>query len=72
MHLKMMSLKIFPQFLFVLRLLIYSAIVSAVIKYAVPNWLVLSELTEDAMNAIAFFCITIPVALFAFVLWLKR
>ena len=60
------------QFLFILQLFIYSAIASAVIKYIAPNWTLLNGLTIDAMNAIAFSAITIPVALFAFVLWLKR
>lgn len=61
-----------PQILFILRLLIYSAIASAVIKYAAPNWALLNNLTADMINAIALSAITIPVALFAFVLWLKR
>ena len=60
------------QFLFILQLFIYSAIVSAVIKYIAPDWTLLNGLTIDAMNAIALSAITIPVALFAFVLWLKR
>jgi hypothetical protein len=68
----MMSMEIFSQFLFVLRLLAYSAIASVVIKYAAPNWVSLTELTANTINAIAFSCITLPVALFAFFLWLKR
>ena len=61
------------QILFILRLLVYSTIASAVIKYAAPNWGVLTNnLTVDVMNASAISCITLPVGLFAFVLWLKR
>jgi hypothetical protein len=61
------------QILFILRLLIYSAIVSAIIKYAAPSWSLLNNnLTVDVINAIALALITLPVGLFAFVLWLKR
>lgn len=61
------------QILFILRLLVYSTIASAVIKYAAPNWTLLTNnLTIDVMNAIAISCITLPVGLFAFVLWLNR
>lgn len=71
-----MSLQIFSQLLlqllFIAKLLIYSLIISAGIKYIVPNWSLLNGLTNEVMNAIAFSAITIPVALFAFVLWLKR
>jgi len=53
--------------------LLYSAIVSAVIKYVLPNWNLLARgLTEEAMNMIAISLITLPVGFFAFVLWLKR
>jgi hypothetical protein len=67
----------FSQFLFVLQLLFYSAIASAVIKYILPNWPLLTNnlhtnLNIDVMNEIAFCLITIPVAFFAFVLWLER
>jgi hypothetical protein len=59
--------------LFILRLLIYSTIASAVIKYAAPNWsLLTNNLTVDVINAITLSLITLPVGLFAFVLWLKR
>ncbi|PZO43772.1 MAG: hypothetical protein DCF19_03850 [Pseudanabaena frigida] len=67
-----MALKIFSQFLFILQLLVYSAIASAVIKYVMPNLSLLNGLTADEMNVIAISTITFPVALFAFVLWLKR
>lgn len=67
-----MQLQIFSQFLFVVRLLAYSAIASAFIKYILPNWSVLKGLSTDVMNISAFIAITIPVAIFAFVLWLKR
>ncbi len=68
-----MSRPIFSQVLFVLQMFVYSAIASAVIKYVAPNWsLLMNHLTVDVMNAIAIAAITIPVALFAFVLWLKR
>ncbi|MFN5396609.1 MAG: hypothetical protein ACK5C4_03145 [Pseudanabaena sp.] len=61
------------QILFILRLLVYSAIASAVIKYVVPTWsLLANNLTVDVMNEIAISLITLPVGLFAFVLWLKR
>jgi hypothetical protein len=63
----------FADFLFVVRLLVYSAIASAIIKYAAPHWTLLTHnLNVDTMNAIAIGLITIPVAFFAFVLWLKR
>lgn len=61
------------QTLFILRLFVYSTIVSAVIKYAAPTWgLLVNNLTVDVMDAIAISAITLPVGLFAFVLWLKR
>jgi hypothetical protein len=61
------------QTLFILRLFVYSAISSAVIKYAAPTWgLLVNNLTVDVMNAIAISAIILPVSLFAFVLWLKR
>jgi hypothetical protein len=68
------------QFLFVLRLLAYSAIASAIIKYVAPHWTLLTKLTNhlhadtmvDTMNAIAINLVIMPVALFAFVLWIKR
>ena len=61
------------QILFILRLLVYSAIASAVIKYVAPTWnLLANNLTVDVMNEIAISLITLPVGLFAFVLWLKR
>ena len=71
--LNIMTRQIFSQFLFVLQMFVYSAIASAVIKYVAPNWsLLMNNLTVDVMNEIAIVAITIPVALFAFVLWLKR
>jgi hypothetical protein len=61
------------QILFILRLFVYSTIASAVIKYAAPTWgLLTNNLTLDVMNAIAISAITLPVGLFAFVLWLNR
>ena len=61
------------QILFILRLFVYSAIASAVIKYVAPTWsLLANNLTVDVMNAIAISVITLPVGIFAFVLWLKR
>ncbi len=61
------------QILFILRLFVYSTIASAVIKYAAPTWgLLVNDLTVDVMDAIAVYAITLPVGLFAFVLWLKR
>ena len=61
------------QILFILRLFVYSAIASAVIKYVAPTWgLLANHLTVDTINAIAISLITLPVGLFAFILWLKR
>ena len=61
------------QTLFILRLFVYSTIASAIIKYIAPNWLLsINNLTVDAINAIAISAITLPVGLFALVLWLKR
>ncbi len=61
------------NFLFVLQVFFYSAIASFVIKYIAPTWsLLVNNLTIDVMNAIALFLISMPVALFAFVIWLKR
>ena len=66
-------IKSFTNFLFIVRLLIYSAIASAIIKYAAPHWTLLTHnLNVDTMNAIAINLIIFPVAFFAFVLWLKR
>ena len=66
-------IKFFTDFLFVVRLLVYSAIASAIIKYAAPHWTLLTHnLNVDTMNAIAINLIIFPVAFFAFVLWLKR
>ena len=68
-----MTRQIFSQFLFVLQVFVYSAIASSVIKYVAPNWsLLMNSLTVDVMNEIAIATITIPVSLFAFILWLKR
>ena len=71
-----MSLQIFLQLfspiLFIARLLIYSLIISACLKYILPNWSLLIGLTSEVMNVIAFSLITFPVAIFAFVFWLKR
>lgn len=61
------------NFLFVLQVFFYSAIASLAIKYIAPTWsLLTNNLTVDVMNVIALFLISIPVALFAFVMWLKR
>ncbi len=61
------------NFLFVLQVFFYSAIASLVIKYIAPTWsLLVNNLTTDVMNVIALFLITMPVVLFAFVIWLKR
>lgn len=60
------------QILFIGQLLLYSAIASAIIKYLVPNWIVLNTLNTDTINAIALAAITIPVSLFALALWVKR
>jgi hypothetical protein len=66
-------IKFFANSLFVVRLLVYSAIASAIIKYAAPHWTLLTNnLNVDTMNAIAINLIIFPVAFFAFVLWLKR
>lgn len=66
-------IKFFTDFLFVVRLLTYSVIASAIIKYAAPHWTLLTHnLNVDTMNAIAINLIIFPVAFFAFVLWLKR
>lgn len=63
----------FKQILFILRLFVYSAIASAVIKYAAPTWALLTNnLTVDVMNEISISFITVPVGLFAIVLWLNR
>lgn len=68
-----MRLQIFAQLLFILQLLVYSVIISSVIKYIAPNWsLLTNNLTIDDINAISLYAITIPVAMFAFVLWLNR
>ncbi len=68
-----MLLMMFSRFLFVLQLFVYSVIISAVIKYVVPKWSLLTNyLTVDVMNPIALSAITLPVGLFAFVLWLDR
>ncbi len=72
LHLKIMPLTIVSQFLFVMRLLAYSAIASAFIKYVLPQWSVLQGLSADVMNMLALAAITIPVAVFAVILWLKR
>lgn len=69
----MTSVSPVSQVLYILRLLGYSAIISAGIKYAAPHWdLLTHNLTIDVMNAIAISLITLPVGFFAFVLWLKR
>lgn len=66
-------IKFFTDFLFVVRLLTYSAIASAIIKYAAPHWTLLTHnLNVNTMNAIAINLIIFPVAFFAFILWLKR
>ena len=65
--------QLFANSLFIVRLLVYSAIASAIIKYAAPHWTLLTHnLNVDTMNMIAINVIIFPVAFFAFVLWLKR
>jgi hypothetical protein len=58
--------------LLVLQLFLLSAMISAFIKYVVPNWVVVAGMSDDLMSAIALYAITIPVGLFAFILWLNR
>ncbi|WP_156341402.1 hypothetical protein [Pseudanabaena sp. 'Roaring Creek'] len=60
------------QMLFVIQLLFYSTMISVVIKYALPYWSLLSGLDVEVMNLLSLGLITLPVGLFAFVLWLKR
>jgi hypothetical protein len=60
------------QFLFVFQLFAYSTLISTAIKYLAPLLLSLSDLPIEEMNAIALAAISLPIALFAFVLWLKR
>ncbi|MCA6572154.1 MAG: hypothetical protein ACK5EU_10550 [Pseudanabaena sp.] len=67
-----MQLSINSQFLLVLRLLAYSALISAFIKYIVPQSSILQGLSIDTMNIAASVAVTIPVAVFAVVLCLKR
>jgi hypothetical protein len=69
---QIMTQPIFSRFLFILQLFVYSAIVSAAIKYIAPSFSLLNGLTQDQINAIALYSITTPVALFGFVLWLNR
>lgn len=67
-----MKLSVISQFLLILRLLAYSAIISAFIKYIVPQLSILQGLSVDTMNISASVAVTIPVAVFAVVLCLKR
>ncbi|MBD2178519.1 hypothetical protein H6F42_16505 [Pseudanabaena sp. FACHB-1998] len=67
-----MPLTKFTQFLFVLQLFVYSTLISAVIKYLAPLLPSLNDLSIEAMNAISLAAISLPIALFAFVLWIKR
>jgi hypothetical protein len=65
-----------PLFL-VLKVMIYSAIASAVVKFGLPllpgfATIAAHDLSVSTMNQIAIGAITIPVAIFALVLWLRR
>lgn len=64
-----MALSKSSQLLFVLKLFVYSTVISIVIKYFAPLLPSVNELSVEAMNAIAFAAISLPIALFAFVLW---
>jgi hypothetical protein len=69
---------LFPaQFLFVFKVMIYSAIASAGIKFGLPqipafSVILSGDLSVSTMNAIASVAITLPVALFGLVLWWRR
>ncbi|MDX2256030.1 MAG: hypothetical protein NW214_10980 [Pseudanabaenaceae cyanobacterium bins.39] len=58
--------------LLVLQLFLLSAMISAFIKYIAPQWVVVEGMSADLISAIALYAITIPVGLFAFILWLNR
>jgi hypothetical protein len=74
----MEDFKLLPRILYVLQLLIYSAIASAVIKYIMPRWSLVSNLNignsanVDLINITALYLITLPILLLIFILWLKR
>ena len=67
-----------PKVLYILQLLMYSAIASAIVKYMMPRWSLLANLlidnqtSTDLINIIALYLITLPVLLFVFILWLDR
>jgi hypothetical protein len=60
--------------IFVLKVMVISAIASAAIKYACPYIpaIASSSLTMSDMNAISLGAIVLPVAVFALFLWWKR
>lgn len=60
--------------LFVLKVMVISAIASAAIKYACPYIPAIanSSLTASDINAIALGAIALPIVLFALILWWNR
>ncbi|MBD2148557.1 hypothetical protein H6F44_00185 [Pseudanabaena sp. FACHB-1277] len=74
----MQESNLLPRIVYILQLLLYSAIASAIIKYIMPRWSLLGGLVldsaanADVINVTALYLITLPVLLLAFILWLKR
>jgi hypothetical protein len=60
--------------LFVIKVIIISAITSAVIKYACPYIPAIANgsLTTSDINVISLGAIALPIAIFALLLWWKR
>jgi len=74
----MQDSKLLPRIFYILQLLLYAAIASAIIKYIMPRWSLLGGLVldsaanADVINVTALYLITLPILLLAFILWLKR
>jgi hypothetical protein len=74
----MQEFKLLPRVVYILQLLVYSAIASAIIKYVMPHWSLITSLginkstNADVINITALYLITLPVLLLVFILWLKR
>jgi len=74
----MQESKLLPRIFYILQLLLYAAIASAIIKYIMPRWSLLGGLVldsvanADVINVTALYLITLPILLLAFILWLKR
>ncbi|MEE3717323.1 hypothetical protein V2H45_11235 [Tumidithrix elongata RA019] len=65
------------QFALILKVMVLSAIASAAVKFGLPllpafSSIAAHDLPTSMMNGIAIAAITLPVAIYALILWLRR